>query len=63
MAASDALRKPRGRPPATGRFSTRQQLVDKVLFLGQVQRLSDSAIARNCRVSAVTVWRILREGR
>lgn len=50
------------RPPATGRFKTREELVEKVLFLNGQGALKASEIARNCGVSAPTVSRIIAEG-
>lgn len=52
-----------GRPKAVGRFDSREELEERVLFLYTETDLSIAAIARNVRVSDSTVHSILREAR
>jgi len=49
----------RGRKPTTGRFETRQELVDKVAYLFINTRCSISRIAENCGISVGTVDKIV----
>ena len=50
-----------GRPKTTGRFATRAELVRRVYNFFVINKLSDEAIARNCKVSASTVANIIEE--
>ena len=51
----------RGRQPTTGRFSTREELVDFVLAQYHNTQASQSDVARAARVSQGVVAKILTE--
>ena len=51
----------RGREKTTGRFDTRAQLVERVLYLYQDTSCSNARIARNCHISETTVAKIIKE--
>jgi hypothetical protein len=51
--------KPKGRGLTTGRFNTRKELVDKILFLHEDTSCSCARIARNCEISETTVAKII----
>jgi len=48
------------RPKTTGRFATRAELVRRVQNFATINKLSDEAIARNCKVSSATVASIIK---
>lgn len=50
----------KGRKQATGRFETREELIDKILFLNR-EGLANTAIAKNCGVSSPTVAAIVEK--
>lgn len=50
-----------GRRPTTGRFATREELVEKVVFLARISKLKTSEIAANCGISPPTVDNILKQ--
>ena len=52
----------KGRAPTTGRFKSREQLLDKIWFLRKHTDMTDPAIAANVRLSPTAVTRILRSG-
>ena len=60
--AQQALSAPTGvgRKPTTGRFATRQELLERVWFYRLYTKLSDAAIADNVKVSPGVVSAILR---
>lgn len=53
--------KGRGRRPATGRFKTRKDLVDRVMFLWTTTDMSQEEIAEDVTVHRHTVRRILQK--
>lgn len=54
--------KPTGRPPVTGRFSSRGQLLERIWFLDSSTNLSGEKIAASVGVSQGAVLKILRTG-
>jgi predicted XRE-type DNA-binding protein len=54
-------RKRKGRKLTTGRFDTREQLVEMIVFLWQHTSCRQALIARNCQVSEATVSNIVNQ--
>lgn len=50
-----------GRKKTTGKYDTREELIEKVIGFKTQRGLSDTSIARICQVSAGTVANILNE--
>lgn len=56
-------KKKQGRTLTAGRFDTREQLVERVMFMYDESNRKESDIARNCEVSTGTVDKIIAEER
>jgi transposase len=51
-----------GRPKTTGRFATRQELLDRIWMLYENGGMSLNGIARSCKVSNTTVSHVIDAG-
>lgn len=54
------MKKVKGHKLTTGRFDTREELVDKIIFLYNDTSCSNPMIACNCKISETTVARIIK---